>query len=77
LTAVHEIVHTVFDDRHESLLVYSVEVNKTLGCNLDLSVAFDEINEATFFNFVILFPKVHHLVIIIASADSLEEEDGV
>jgi len=77
LTAVHEIVHTVFNDRHESLLVDSIEVNQTLSCNLNLSIAFNEIDEATFFNFVILFPKVHHLVIIISSSDSLKEENSV
>jgi hypothetical protein len=77
LTAIHEVVHTVFNDRHESFLVDSVEVNQSLSCDLDLSVAIDEVNETTFFNFVILFPKVHHLVIIISSSDSLEEENGV
>jgi len=77
LTAVHKIVHAVFNDRHKSFFIDSIKVNQALSCDLDLGVALDEVDEASFFNFVILHPKVAHRVIVISSADSLEEENGV
>ena len=77
LTAVHEIVHAVFNDRHQSFFVDSIEVNQSLSCDLNLGVAFDEIDEATFFNFVILLPTVAHRVVVISSSNSFEEENGV
>jgi hypothetical protein len=77
LTAVHEIVHAVFNDRHQSFLIDSIEVNQSLSCDLNLGVAFDEIDETTFFNFVILFPTVAHRVVVISSSNSFEEENGV
>ena len=57
LGALHEVVHTVLEVRHEILWVNEVEVN-LLSCGyLDPFVTFDKVDEASLWDCVVLLPS--------------------
>tara|TARA_B110000285_G_scaffold161863_1_gene180808 strand:+ start:39 stop:359 length:321 start_codon:yes stop_codon:yes gene_type:complete len=58
LVALHEIKHHVFESWHKSFWVNQIEVNILLSSDLDPFVAFDEINESSVLNCVVISPRL-------------------
>ena len=56
LIAAHIVVHAVFELWHKSLLVDKIEVNQLICGHLDSDVTFDEVNETTDSDLMVLLP---------------------
>ena len=61
LIATHEVEHDIFQSWLKSLRVDEIEVNLIIRGYLDSLVTFDEVNEASNIELVVLFPELNRL----------------
>ena len=65
LIATHKIKHDVFKFGLKSYWVNQVEIYDVIGGDLDSFVSFDEVNESTDLQLVVLFPQFDGGIILV------------
>ena len=75
LVASHEIEHDVLESWLESLWVNQIEVYLVISGHLDPFVTFDEVDEASHVNLVVLFPFLGDILVLVLLFDDLEKHN--
>jgi hypothetical protein len=65
--ALHMVVHDVFKDWSEFFVVYEVEENFLISCDINSDITFDEIKQTLMLKFVALGPVPFFSFLIINS----------
>lgn len=75
LVAAHEVEHDVLEGWLESLWVNQIEVHLIIGGDLDPFVSFDEVDEASHVDLVVLLPLLGHILVLVFFLDDLEKHN--
>ena len=75
LVTSHEVEHDILEGWLECLWVNQIEVNLIISSNLDPFVSFDEVDEASHVDLVVLFPLLGHILVLVFFLDDLEKHN--
>lgn len=75
LVAAHEVEHDVLKGWLECLWINQIEIHLIVGGNLNPFVSFDEVDEASHVDLVVLLPLLGHILVLVFFLDDLEKHN--
>jgi len=75
LVAAHEVEHDILEGWLESLWVNQIEVHLIVSGNLDPFVSFNEVDEASHIDLVVLLPLLGYILVLVFFLDDLEKHN--